>query len=33
MKSKNVSDAFYQAQADMRKKYPPFYWAAFVLVE
>ncbi|HEX4875643.1 MAG TPA: CHAT domain-containing tetratricopeptide repeat protein, partial [Chitinophagaceae bacterium] len=33
LKGKNVNDAFYQAQADMRKKYAPFYWAAFVLVE
>ena len=33
LKGKNVNDAFYQAQADMRKKYSPFYWAAFVLVE
>lgn len=33
LKGKNVNDAFYQAQADMRKKYTPFYWAAFVLVE
>ena len=33
LKGKNVNDAFYQAQTDMRKKYPPFYWAAFVLVE
>jgi CHAT domain-containing protein/tetratricopeptide (TPR) repeat protein len=30
---KNVRDAFYQAQKEMRSKYPPFYWAAFVLVE
>lgn len=28
-----IRDAFYQAQAEMRKKYPPFSWAAFVLVE
>ncbi len=33
MKGKIISDAFAQAQADMRKKYAPFYWAAFVLVE
>ncbi|MEO6610843.1 MAG: tetratricopeptide repeat protein [Chitinophagaceae bacterium] len=33
IKGKTVNDAFTQAQADMRKKYPPFYWAAFVLVE
>ena len=33
MKGKTINDAFTQAQADMRKKYAPFYWAAFVLVE
>ena len=33
MKGKTINDAFSQAQADMRKKYSPFYWAAFVLVE
>lgn len=33
MKGKTISDAFYQVQSDMRKKYAPFYWAAFVLVE
>ncbi len=33
MKGKTINDAFAQAQADMRKKYAPFYWAAFVLVE
>ncbi|MEO5948474.1 MAG: CHAT domain-containing tetratricopeptide repeat protein [Chitinophagaceae bacterium] len=32
-KGKTIKDAFAQAQADMRKKYSPFYWAAFVLVE
>jgi CHAT domain-containing protein/tetratricopeptide (TPR) repeat protein len=32
-KGKSISDAFYQPQTDMRKKYSPFYWAAFVLVE
>jgi len=26
-------DAFYNAQKEMRKKYPPYYWAAFVMVE
>ena len=30
---KTVEAAFTQAQADMRKKYSPYYWAAFVLVE
>lgn len=32
-KGKTIEEAFAQAQADMRKKYPPYYWAAFVLVE
>ena len=31
--SKANEAAFEQAQADMRKKYSPFYWAAFVLIE
>jgi CHAT domain-containing protein len=26
-------EAFSQAQKEMRKKYPPYYWAAFVMVE
>ncbi len=29
----NIEDAFTRAQSEMRKKYAPFYWAAFVLVE
>lgn len=33
MKGKTIEESFSQAQADMRKKYSPFYWAAFVLVE
>lgn len=33
LRGKNVSEAFSLAQADMRKKYPPYYWAAFVLIE
>ncbi len=33
LRGKTINDALAQAQADMRKKYPPFYWAAFVLVE
>ncbi len=33
MNGKNINESFYQAQADMRKKYSPYYWAAFVLVE
>jgi CHAT domain-containing protein len=30
---KTIEEAFARAQAEMRKKYPPYYWAAFVLVE
>ena len=33
IKGKTINDSFKQAQADMRNKYSPFYWAAFVLVE
>lgn len=33
IKGKTIADAFNQAQSQMRKKYPAFYWAAFVLVE
>jgi len=33
LKGKSIEQAFAQAQADMRKKYSPYYWAAFVLVE
>lgn len=33
MGGKKIETAFEQAQADMRKKYSPFYWAAFVLIE
>jgi len=33
MNGKTINEAFALAQADMRKKYAPFYWAAFVLVE
>lgn len=29
----DISSAFNAAQSAMRKKYPPYYWAAFVLVE
>jgi CHAT domain-containing protein/Tfp pilus assembly protein PilF len=29
----SIQDAFSLAQSSMRQKYPPFYWAAFVLVE
>ncbi|MDB5222417.1 MAG: Tetratricopeptide 1 repeat-containing protein [Chitinophagaceae bacterium] len=30
---KTIEDAFQYAQSAMRKKYSPFYWAAFILVE
>ena len=33
IQGKTIEESFSQAQADMRKKYSPFYWAAFVLVE
>jgi CHAT domain-containing protein len=33
LKGKKIDAAFAQAQADMRKKYSPYYWAAFVLIE
>ncbi len=33
MKGKTINDSFAQAQADMRKKYSPFYWAAFVMID
>ncbi len=33
IKGKLLKEAFKSAQADMRSKYTPFYWAAFVLVE
>jgi CHAT domain-containing protein len=33
VKGRTVRDAFHAAQQQMRKKHPPFYWAAFVLVE
>jgi len=33
MSGKSISEAFYLGQSDVRKKYPPFYWAAFVLVQ
>jgi CHAT domain-containing protein/tetratricopeptide (TPR) repeat protein len=32
-KTKNIKTAFRKAQIAMRKKYDPYYWAAFVLVE
>jgi CHAT domain-containing protein len=30
---KSIENAFAQAQSEMRKKYDPYYWAAFVLIE
>ena len=32
-KGKPIDEAFAYAQAEMRKKYSPFYWAAFILVQ
>jgi CHAT domain-containing protein len=29
----SISEAFRQAQLNMEAKYPPYYWAAFVLVK
>ncbi|MFH0894079.1 MAG: tetratricopeptide repeat protein [Bacteroidota bacterium] len=33
LKSNSIHNSFRKAQQTMAKKYPPFYWAAFVLVE
>ena len=33
MKGNTINEAFNRAQTEMRKKYTPYYWAAFVLVE
>ncbi len=33
MEGKSISESFNLAQTAMRRKYAPFYWAAFVLVE
>ncbi len=33
MNGKTIEESFRMAQADMRRKYPPYYWAAFVLVD
>ncbi len=30
---KNVNEAFTRAQQEMKQKYDPYYWAAFVLIE
>ena len=29
----SIESAFKKAQAEMRRKYPPYYWAAFVLID
>jgi len=33
LKVKDIKEAFYVAQKEMRTKYDPYYWAAFVLME
>jgi CHAT domain-containing protein len=33
LKGSSIRDAFSKAQKEMRKKYTPYYWAAFVLIE
>jgi len=33
MKLKNIEKAFSQTQKEMREKYDPYFWAAFVLIE
>ncbi|MBU0488312.1 MAG: CHAT domain-containing protein [Bacteroidetes bacterium] len=33
MKGKDIRQAFLFAQRELRKKYPPYFWAAFVLME
>ena len=33
LKGNSLESSFYKAQGEMRKKYSPFYWAAFVLIE
>jgi len=30
---KNINKAFKEIQKEMRQKYDPYYWAAFVLIE
>ena len=30
---KDIKEAFNQTQKEMRAKYDPYYWAAFVLIE
>jgi CHAT domain-containing protein/ankyrin repeat protein len=33
LKGMDICEAFNKAQSEMRKKYDPYYWAAFVLIE
>lgn len=33
LKGKSMEESFAYAQSEMRKKYSPFYWAAFILVQ
>lgn len=33
MSGKSMDESFYLAQAELRKKYPAYYWAAFVLID
>jgi CHAT domain-containing protein len=33
LKDKEIKKAFYGAQKEMRAKYDPYYWGAFVLME
>ena len=33
IKSKNLKTSFFETQKQMRKKYDPYFWAAFVLLE
>ena len=33
LKVKDIKDAFHLAQKDMRAKYDPYFWGAFVLLE
>jgi CHAT domain-containing protein len=33
LQGKSARESFSAAQKEMRRKYKPFYWAAFVLVE
>jgi CHAT domain-containing protein len=33
LKAKGIREAFSETQKDMRAKYDPYYWGAFVLME